>query len=243
MNVYSMTKTFIFTITMFLFMNVVMASDRISFENMDLGSVIVTNSETKSLSLGPARYIKNIIIQAEGIATASTIEVMVNGQVKGTVFAPGSDPSYVVTIAETANSIEFRHRTGGTMRVINVLATVSTWQGKPSKGHEGPLNGADNEVRKLAERTLLTLEDLNHFSQPQDEALYLFPIKKQAGLVIVYSDAKGSYSHKAILALEALQNQIDFAKTYLEGLLKNADAFDAVVDLLTVRESIEELLN
>lgn len=242
MNLNQITKTFI-TAGIVLFAQMAFAYGNINFETLELGSVTVANSETQSLSLGQARYIKNLVIQAEGIGSASTIEVMVNGQIKGTIYAPGSDPSYVVTVAETAGSIEFRHRAGGTMRVSSVVATVSEWRGRPSHGYGHPIYGREDEVRELAERALVALEDLKSFTQPSDEALYLFPIKKQAGFVIVYTDARGSHSQKATLALEALQNQIDFSKSYLEGLLQTDEAFDAVVELLTVRESIEELLN
>jgi hypothetical protein len=41
-----------------------------------------------------------LIVQAQGISSDSVIEVMVNGQVKGTIYAPGRDPSYVVTIGD-----------------------------------------------------------------------------------------------------------------------------------------------
>lgn len=219
------------------------AQSRLSFESVEMGKLTIGNAQTNSLQLSHARYFKNLIIQAEGVSSDSTVEVVVNGQIKGTIYAPGRDPSYFVTIEETASSIQFRHRDGGSMRILSVMATVSNWKGRPAQSGGGSLYGREDEVSYLAQRALSAVEDLKYLSSPNDEALYLFPIKKQAGFVLVYSDARGSHSQKATTALIALQNQIDFARPYLESLLSMDDAFDLVVELLSVRESIDELLN
>ena len=213
-----------------------------SYETVSLGGgITVGAAETKSIALNGVHRLKNIVVQAEGIATDSTIEVMVNGQVKGTIYAPGRDPSYVVTIEETARSIEFRHRVGGAMRIINVIATQSLWS-KPVRGGGGLY--IDNEqVKLLAANVLEQIEILRGFATPTEMKVYLYPIKKNAGLVFVMSNAHGNLSKKTVAQLIALMDQIDFAHAYLGTLMQKDDAFESVVEILTVRETISDLLD
>lgn len=206
------------------------------------GSFSIAPAEIKRISLSHPRYIKNIIVQAEGIRNDSIIEVIVNGQIKGTIYAPGRDPSYVVTIGESARTIEFRHIEGGSMRILNVVGTVSEWYGSPRDPHGG-FSGSKEEVAGLASLTLEQIEALKTLVSVDEESTYLFPIKKNAGLVYVMSTAHGNLSRKTIHQLMALQDQIDFAKPFLEKLMQREEAFDAVVNLLSIRERIQDMLD
>lgn len=205
-------------------------------------NLTVGDAETKTVALNGVHRVKNIVVQAEGIGSDSTIEVMVNGQVKGTIYAPGRDPSYVVTVEETARSIEFRHRTGGSMLIHSVTVTQSVWS-RPSSGFGGGFYGDKEEVRALANTVLNQIQILQGFATPDEVRDYLYPIKKNAGLVYVMSNAHGNLSKQTIAQLIALMDQIDFAQTYLGTLMSKDAAFDAVVDLLTVRETIEDMLD
>lgn len=206
------------------------------------GPITIAPNEIKSISLSNSRFIKSIVVQAEGVKADSIVEVMVNGQVKGTIYAPGRDPSYVVTIGEAARNIEFRHREGGSMRIVSVVGTVSQWIGAPRNPHGG-FSGSKEEIANLASFTLEQIETLKKLANPADEEMYLFPIKKNAGLVYVMSTAHGNLSRKTINQLMALLDQIDFAKSFLENLMKQEGAFDAVVNLFTVRERIQDMLD
>ncbi len=53
------------------------------------------------------RYIKKLIIAAEGVRNDAKFEVIVNKENKGTIYVPGRDPIYTVTIEDYASSIEF----------------------------------------------------------------------------------------------------------------------------------------
>lgn len=57
-------------------------------------------------------YIKKIIISAEGVYRDATFDVVVNGDIKGTIYVPDRDPAYFVTIEDSASSIEFVSRSG-----------------------------------------------------------------------------------------------------------------------------------
>jgi hypothetical protein len=50
-------------------------------------------------------------------------DVVVNGDVKGTVYVPGRDPSYFVTIEDSADSIELVSR-GGTTIISRILVVA-----------------------------------------------------------------------------------------------------------------------
>ncbi|MEN0060485.1 MAG: hypothetical protein AAGB31_16715 [Bdellovibrio sp.] len=207
------------------------------------GNFTVANAEVQSIWLSHARYIRNILVQAEGIRTDSTIEVMVNGEVKGTIYAPGRDPSYVVTIGETASSIQFRHRTGGAMRIINVTATLSTWAGQPPRQHPGGLRGSASSLKDLANRAILAVESIKRYSTLEEERVYLLPIKKKAGQVLVMAEARGELSRKTIASVIALQEQIDFATDYIHLMMEQEGLFDEAVELLSIREQIEAILD
>ena len=65
------------------------------FQSVSISSAfIVGNSETQTIWLQGSRHIRNIIVQAQGTNQDSMVEVMVNGEIKGTIYAPGRDPSY-----------------------------------------------------------------------------------------------------------------------------------------------------
>lgn len=210
------------------------------FDQISLGGVLVSGSQTASVSLGRSRYIRNLVIQAEGVGRDSIVEVMVNGVVKGTLYAPGSDPSYVVTVAEVSDSIQFRHHSGGSMRVIAIQATVGPW---PGSHFGGGFYGSPSELRNLAQRTLMVIEALKPFVDAADEKTYLLPIKQQAGYAIVYLNAHGNVSKKSIQALQALIYEIDFAHGYIEDLMQADETFEMAVELLTVRETLDDLLD
>jgi hypothetical protein len=211
------------------------------FETISLGSVVLQESETRTLPLGSLHYVRNLVISAEGFWNDSTIEVMVNGIVKGTIYAPGNDPSYVVTIGETTNSIQFRHRSGGAMHIRDVLATVSEATGHPT--HEESFHGSGDDMRVLAKRALKAVAALKDFTSTSDELTYLYPVKEQAGLVLINTEGHGEHSQRAIDAIRMLETQIDHSHAYLESLMQNEDAFDWVVELLSIRETIDDLID
>ncbi len=207
------------------------------------GSIKVSQAAMESVQLPRPLYIKNIVVQAQGYSTASTIEVMVNGQVKGTIYAPGSDPSYVVTIAEVARSIEFRHRDGGAMQILSVHGTVNDVASAPFPTYLGSFNGSREEVIRFAATVLKDIEVLSTYSSPGDDLKYLFPIKRNAGLVYVMATAHGTLSKHTIKQLIALCDQIAFAQTYLDQMMLMDATFATVVDLMTVREALLALLD
>lgn len=195
-------------------------------------------AETKSISLGEKVFLKNIIVQAEGIRKDSVIEVMVNGDVKGTIYAPGNDPSYVVTIAEETSSIEFRHREGASMRVLDVLGKTIEKIDVPTIFDLQSPQGVD----QLARTTIKLVNILAPYSTIDEYEEYLLPLKKKAGNVFVMSNAHGALSLKTRLAMRDMAASIMSASDYLDHLMEQEGLFEYAVEVLIVKETIIDLL-
>ena len=75
--------------------------------------------EEMTVPLTSPRYIRKLIISAEGVRNDAIFDVLVNGDIKGTIYVPGRDPSYYVTIEEFAESVEFVSRRG-TAKITNI---------------------------------------------------------------------------------------------------------------------------
>jgi hypothetical protein len=202
------------------------------------GEIYVGIFETKSLPLGGARYIRNLIVRADPYPSDSIVEVVVNGQSKGSIGTAGRDPSFVFPIGEVARSIEFRHVSGGPLRIVEVLATVAN----PS-GHPGDLFLPKQELQALSMQAMDQIEILRMFASEDQQRVYLFPIKQNAGLVYVMASAHGDVSRKTAEHLRLLVDQINYAQATLDGLMRQDGAFEAVVSLLTVREKVLDLLD
>lgn len=96
-----------------------------SQELLRSGSMTMNNGDMRQVLLDQPRYIQKIFVQAEGRYRDAIVEVVVNGQVKGTIHLPATDPTYVVTIADTASTIELRMTSGHTVVVKSVLAILN----------------------------------------------------------------------------------------------------------------------
>ena len=201
----------------------------------------VNEAQTKSISLGGPRKVKSLIVQAEGVYRDSTIEVMVNGEVKGTIYAPGSDPSYVVTVADVTRSIEFRYRTGGSMRILQVYAVMSDFVSEQTDMSFSI--GDASQVTKIAQLTIQKIAALQPYVSSEIYNEFLFPIKKSAGYVYVMSSAHGNLSKDTVARLVNLMDQIDYAKPALDELIQRDGSFNTVVDLLTIRETLHDWMN
>lgn len=225
------------SILLFLFVSPVFAH---SVQTVNLSSQFtVRDAETSSIRLDKEMYVRNLIVQARGVSTASTIEVMVNGQVKGTIYAPGQDPSYVVTIEARTSSVEFRHRQGGAMQVMNIKAAVYS----PEFSNLNSPMTAGDAVEAIAKDVIKLVSDLQPYADTVTEKTYLLPIKRKAGDVLVMNLAHGSLSIRTRQALLDLQQQIQTADPYIEDILNRNALFDMGIELLTIKEAIRDWLD
>jgi hypothetical protein len=94
--------------------------------NVYTGNKVVGSRNTEHFDLNGSRFVQKIIVQARGLDAYdgdSLVQVVVNGQDKGTLFVPHAiDPSYSVTIAATTDRISFRHQSGGRVQIQAIVA-------------------------------------------------------------------------------------------------------------------------
>ena len=81
------------------------------------------------LNLPNKKYIKKIIVDAEGVYNDAQAQVMVGSEIKGTIYAPAKDPTYHITIEEPTDLIKFEMEMGK-LRVLKIVVVFDndiTW--------------------------------------------------------------------------------------------------------------------
>lgn len=80
-----------------------------------ISNTILYNGEYKTILLFGRMYVSKLYISAVGYnGSSGYFDVMVNGDIKGTIYVPGRDPSYIVNIADYTSSIQLRALDGST---------------------------------------------------------------------------------------------------------------------------------
>jgi len=77
-----------------------------------ISNLTLEAGEYKILYLPSSMYVSKIYISVEGIRSDAYFDVMVNGDIKGTIYAPGHDPLYIINVADTTNTINLRSMFG-----------------------------------------------------------------------------------------------------------------------------------
>lgn len=85
------------------------------------GSRRLNSGYTETVRLGTQKFIKKLIINAEGIGHDGMFNVMVNGDVKGTIYVPGRDPAYIVTVQEYTDHVTLISSYGN-VRILSIEA-------------------------------------------------------------------------------------------------------------------------
>ncbi|MBI4043037.1 MAG: hypothetical protein HY391_06140 [Deltaproteobacteria bacterium] len=206
----------------------------------------LADGETFTLSLREWRHVQKIYVQAEGSRGDATFEVIANGDVKGTIHVPGRDPSYVVTIGEAVNSIQFRHIQGYAVSIRDVTAVLSDWSGRDQGGFYGGRKTSlpvRNLSMQLASEAITLADQLEHYSNFSEYGTYLLPIKKVAARVYALASARGDLSWRVRDSLIYLKTQIAFASGYIEESFERDAIYELAIRLLTLQERIDDLLD
>lgn len=220
-------------------------SNTMQTESLNFFSRYVSEGETETIKLDGFRYVEKLFVQAEGASSRDgMIEVIVNGETKGTIYVPGRDPSYVVTVKETTNSIQFRHISGGSVRVINVKAVMSEsagrdWENRASNPISWPVN---NEAMAVAKKAIAIVNEFDQYTSYAVEGKVLLPIKKQAARLYAKAMAKGASSYGTVQALAALGAQIELSCKFIDQSMESEATFELATELLTLNEQIKEIL-
>lgn len=248
----------------------VTATKALAYDNDENETVTVASSyfrlepgQTKSLRLDGWRQVKKIFVEAEATGSSDArFDVITNGDVKGTVHVPGYDPSYVITIGEKINSIEFRHLSGGAARIKSVKVVqelddfgqnryrryfdtgyyydASDYQRWGSDYSRWPVTG---RASAMALRAMDLVDALEGFVNYNDYGKYFLPIKKNAGVAYSIARARGDISLKVRTALVNLKDSIGLAIPYVENHMFEVEyAFRLAVELDTLYEELDSVL-
>ena len=201
----------------------------------------------ESVSLNGWRNVQKLFVNATGNGGEGMFEVVVNGDVKGTIHVPGRDPLYVVTVNEVTSSIQFRHLSGRSVWIQGVSAVQSvrsfSTSGYPEWTNCERSNcvgfHASNEASNLALRAIRLVDKLQGFTDYQNYGIYLLPIKKTAARAYAAADARGPLSGKVRELLICLQAQIAYAKPYIENTFERTFAFEFAVELLSLEYKLQ----
>jgi len=134
-------------------------------------TIQVKNQDIKSAYLAETVYVEKLEISAQGVRNDASFEVMVNGVIKGTVYVPGRDPVYIVTVKESTGSIQFKG-TYGTAKITAVNAYVSEVKKTRIKRYTG------NYWAHVADEIINVVEALEKHSTYKQNENILFPIKR-----------------------------------------------------------------
>lgn len=77
--------------------------------------ILLSEGQFKTIDLRYLFYIKKLYISASGLRNDAYFDVMVNGETKGTVYVPGRDPSYIISVEDYADQITLRSFSGTAM--------------------------------------------------------------------------------------------------------------------------------
>ncbi len=136
--------------------------------------LLLSEGETRSVALPNEFFVHKLFIQAEAQGPAGAyVEVSAESDVKGTLYLPGVDPHYVVTIERRTHSIEFSSLRGRA-RILAVKAFVS------ESGGPGPLPHETHSKMGRFSLDLIWAEgELEKHTTYPDYGSYLLPLKKR----------------------------------------------------------------
>jgi hypothetical protein len=77
-----------------------------------ISNLTLVEGDYKQIYLPSHMYVKKLYISVAGINRSAYFDVMVNGDIKGTIYAPGRDPLYIINVSDSTNVINLRSMYG-----------------------------------------------------------------------------------------------------------------------------------
>jgi hypothetical protein len=212
------------------------------------GAIHIADSAIKSVALFPAgdepQYcrIRKVFVQATGVGSEAMAEVIVGGDIKGTIHVPGQDPNYVVTVEARGSSIEIRGIKGN-MRVEQIHAVLEDCSGEaPHLGERHSYRWIRGEASKLSSEALRDFDVIEKFASAEDQKAHVLPLKKLAAKAYASSLARGDLSAKVQKELRKLYDGLRAEEAFLEKLYEIDDLFEVLVDLKRIEGRLEDIL-
>ena len=214
---------------------------------LNIAPFYLSPGETRTVQLGNDwHHVQKIYIQANGAHSQdATFQVIANGDVKGTIYVPGRDPSYVVTIASVADSIQLQHVSGGTAHVRSITVVRSCRSVRatpPGEFYSDDYLSARNEASRLARRAITIVDKLQPFASHSEFGWYLLPIKKSAAIAYAAAEARGPISATVHVSLRQLKAQIEYAIPYIDETFERSGVFELAIELKSLGDRLDMLL-
>lgn len=207
-------------------------------------SMAVRAGATESVRLCRKLRVHKLYIQAEGYWHDAYAQVIVNGSVKGTLYVPGNDPHYVVTVEDETSSIEFA-AIQSSFKVLSLKAVVSEAYGYAPSPVQPPQQFAmpvHTEMGKISARVIWLVNQLENYTNYKTYGQYLLPIRKAGAVALATAEARGDASLSARATYEDLLTTMDAAAPYISNAFEIDYALNLAVELMSKRELIRRLL-
>lgn len=190
-----------------------------------------------SLSLGDTYFVENVQIKAQSANRwDSQGQVMANGKIKGTVFVPGVDPDYTVTVRENTSTIEFR-TDKNSVRYLQVIAYVRPID-RPQY-HRDYGHAYNSQIARFSNHVLKLVDALIPHSHPQDQIDYLMPLRKVAIQALAIAEARGDASGSARPYFYALLETLDAIEPFLDDKAEITAVYELVLAVKMDREKFD----
>lgn len=211
--------------------------------------VSIALGETRSFRLPRPAVMQRIFIQAEawGYGDAAA-EVWVNGDKKGDIYVPRTDPNYTVTIGgEYTESVEIIAVPvpggQGNLTIHAITAVVSEMSPDgPDSGEPGFPSTYRSVIGNISNQAIRLVDQLESYTNYQQYGMYLLPIKKAAVLALSRAEAYGDASVNTRPSALSLLETLDFAEQYMDDMFERDRAFDLSRQLLGLRENVRRVL-
>jgi hypothetical protein len=199
---------------------------------------VLERGASVELRMDLVRDVAYLELDAHGIGADAMFEVIVNGQIKGTVYVPGQDPKYVVTIADETRSFTLRHLSGARVRVTSFKAYFEEQdQGRVA------LPGTQIVAADISLQIISKMDKFQSKISVDDYRDYILPVKMAAGHSYAIATASGDLSRRLDSALNLVQQQFRVAKPFFDRCLGRGDLFEQTVEALELMYRLEELRN
>lgn len=215
--------------------------------------VRVPSGHTKTVNLSSSTYIKKLIISAQGTYSSdATMQVLVNGDVKGTIHVPKHDPSYIVTVNATTSSISFMSLSGTiNISAIKVVGKTSAhnsrnnsrpWRVGHKYSHGMYGSTAGTLAQDIALRVIDLVTEFTKYSSYKELGDVLLPLKKSAASVYAVSYGAGDYSVRMRSSLINLAQQLKMAGQFINQNFERSALFDLALELLSLKEELDYII-
>lgn len=196
--------------------------------------------ESLYLNLDRSRFVQKLKLSTYGRGGEALFEVVVNGEVKGTIHVPRRDPDYIVTIADVTENITLKHKSGATV-VIMALSAYVTEKRFPHPTY--PDEVTKSNAARISSNIILNIKDLEDYPSSEDSEAFLLPVKVWAGRAYASATASGDLSARVRQRLAVLLVKMNDAEVLIDKLLKDDNSFYLGVEFLSLKEELEDLIN